>query len=80
MKLGRSLPSMVSMMKLLENMEMPIHGNIVLKFLIILELQLLLKEKYFAFMQDYLQKSKQLIKLDLLIEEWRFLTKVLFAI
>ena len=80
MKLGRSLPSMVSMKKLLENMEMPILGNIVLKYLIILELQLLLKEKYFAFMQDYLQKSKQLIKLDLLIEEWRFLTKVLFAI
>ena len=80
MKLGRSLPSMVSMMRLLENMEMPILGNIVLKYLIILELQLLLKEKYFAFMQDYLQKSKQLIKLDLSIEEWRFLTKVHFAI
>ena len=71
---------MVSMMKQLENTEMPIHGNIVLKFLIILELQLLLKEKYFVFMQVYLQKSKQLTKLDLSIEEWRFHTKVLFAI
>ena len=52
------------MMRLLENMEMPIHGNTALKFLIILESLLLLKEKYFASMQVYHQKSKQLIKSD----------------
>ena len=47
------------MMRLLENMEMPINGNTALKFLIILESLLLLKEKYCASMQVYHQKSKQ---------------------
>lgn len=62
MKLDKSQLFMVSMMKQLENMEMPTHGNTVLKFLIILELQLLLKVKYFVFMQDYHLKSKQSTK------------------
>ena len=62
-------------MKPLENMEMPILGNTVLKCLIILELELLLKAKSSVFMEDFHQKSKPLIKLDLLIEEWKSLTK-----
>lgn len=71
MKLDKSQLSMVSMMRLLENMVMQIHGNIVPRFLIILVLVLLLKEKSFVFTEDFHQKSKRLIKWDLLIEEWK---------
>ena len=56
MKQDKSQQFMAFMMKQLENMEMQIHGNIALKFLIILELQQLLKVKFFASMQDYLLK------------------------
>lgn len=68
------------MMKQLENTEMLIHGNTALKFLIILVLELLLKEKYSVFMEACLRKLKPSIKSDLLIEEWKFHTKDHFVI
>ena len=66
---------MVSMMKQLENMEMQILGNTVLRYLTTLVLELLLKERSSVFMEVYLLKSKLLIKSDLLTEEWKFLMR-----
>ena len=80
MKLDKSPLSTVSTTKPLENTETQILGNTALRSLIILELELLLKEKSSAFMEAFLLKSRQLIKLDLLTEEWRSLTKVHSAI
>ena len=75
MKLDKSPLSMVSMMKQLENMEMQILGNTVLRSLTTLVLELLLKERSSVFMEVYLLKSKLLIKSDLLTEEWKFLMR-----
>ena len=55
---------MVFMMKLLESMEMPTHGNIALKSSITLELEPLLKVKSSVSMEDFLQRLEQLIKLE----------------
>ena len=77
MKLGRLLQSMAFMMKLLESMEMLILGNIAQKYLIILVLELLLKVKYSVSMEDYLQRLKHLIKLDLLSVVWKYHMRVL---
>jgi hypothetical protein len=76
MKLDRSQPYTVSMMKQSESTVMQIHGNIVPRSLIILELVLLLKGKFSVFMEVFLQKLKPSIKLDLLTEEWKFLMRV----
>ena len=64
MKQDRSQLFMDSMMKPSENMETPIHGNIALKFLITLELVLLLKEKSSVSMEVFLRRLELLIKLE----------------
>jgi hypothetical protein len=56
MKQGRLQLFMVSTMKQLGNMEMLTHGNIVLKFSIILALELSLKEKFSASTVVFRQK------------------------
>jgi hypothetical protein len=53
MKPDKSQLFMDFMMRPLENTEMPTLGNTALKFLITLELLLLLREKYFVSMQVY---------------------------
>ena len=62
MKQDKSPPSMDSTMKPLENTETQTHGNTALKYLITLELELLSKEKFSAFMVVFHQKSKQSIR------------------
>ena len=79
-ELDRSRQCMDFMMRSTESMEILILGNIVLKFLIICLLELLLMGKYFVFMEDLVLRSKLLIKLELLIEELKFLMKDLFVI
>lgn len=75
-RLGKSLPSMASMMRPLESMEMLILGNTALRYSTTLVSVPLLKVKSFASMVVFHQKSKQLIKLDLSTEEWKSLMKV----
>ena len=58
MKLGKLLQFTDFMMKLFENMEMQTHGNIAPKFLIIWELELLLRERFSVSMVDSLLISK----------------------
>ena len=80
MKPDRLLLYTDSTTRLSESTVMPIPGNIALKSLTILELELLLKEKSSASMEVYLLTLKPLIKSDLLREEWKSLMKVLSVI
>lgn len=72
MNQDKSLKYMVSMMNAWENMEMQMFGSIILTCLIYYLLPLLLKIKYFAFMEVFLQILRLLIKLDKLIGKWKF--------
>ncbi len=60
------------MMKSIESMAILIHGNTVLKYSIIYQLEPLLMEKLSVFTEVSVHKSKQLIKLERLIEKYKF--------
>jgi hypothetical protein len=68
------------MIKSTENMVILIHGNTVHKFSIIYPSVLLLTTKYSVFMVDLALKLKQSIKLELLIEKFKFHIKDHFVI
>ena len=53
-------------------METRKFGNITQKHLIIFQLEQLLKEKYYVFMEGSLLKLRLSIKLELLIAEFKF--------
>lgn len=79
MNVDKLLCIMGSLMKLKENMEIQKFGNIILKRLTIFQLEPLLKERYYASMEDFLLKSKLLIKSELLIVESKFHKIMLFV-
>lgn len=58
-----------------ENMEIQIHGNTALRSLITFQLVPLLTEKHSAFTEAWVHKSRQLTKLEPLIEKLKFRTK-----
>ena len=62
MNQGKLLKYMASMIKLSRNMEAQLHGNTLMKLLIIYLLVLLLMAQFSASMEVYLQKLRQLIK------------------
>lgn len=80
MNQDRSHLFMDSMMKSSENTETLILGSIALKCSTIQELPLQLKEKFFAFMEDFLLKSRQLIKSEQFRDARKFLMKDLSVI
>lgn len=76
MRPGRSPLFTVSTTRLLESMEMLTLGNIVPRSLTISASGQSSKEKFSAFTEVFPLKSRLLIKLDWLIDAWRFLMKV----
>ena len=63
------------MIKSIENTEILILGNIVLKFLTTCPSEPSLMAKFFVFMEDLALKSRLSIKLEPSIEEYRCLMK-----
>ena len=78
-RLGKSPLCTVSTMRLSANTVMQTLGNTAVKSLIISALELWLKGKFSASMEVYLLISKPSTKSDFLKEEWKSLTKDLFA-
>ena len=73
--LDKSQQSMGFMIKSIENTEILILGNIVLKFLTTCPSEPSLMAKFFVFMEDLALKSRLSIKLEPSIEEYRCLMK-----
>ena len=63
------------MIKSIENMETLTHGNTALKYLTISQSEPLSTEKPSVYMEASVPKSKLLIKLELLTEKLKSLTK-----